>query len=82
MSSLPFYFLSFFKVPIGIISSIESLLKCFFYGEDSRKISSFSWDSIGLGKEVGDLGVRKIREFNLALLGEWCWKMYADKETI
>lgn len=30
MSSLPIYFLSFFKVPAGIISSIESIFKRFF----------------------------------------------------
>jgi len=32
MSSLPVYFLSFFKTPTGIISSIESLFKRFFLG--------------------------------------------------
>jgi len=32
MSSLPVYFLSFFKAPAGIISSIESVFKSFFFG--------------------------------------------------
>jgi hypothetical protein len=32
LSSLPVYFLSFFKAPAGIISSIESLFNCFFFG--------------------------------------------------
>jgi len=32
MSSLPVYFLSFFKAPTGIISSIESIFKRFFFG--------------------------------------------------
>jgi len=32
LSSLPVYFLSFFKAPTGIISSIESLFKIFFGG--------------------------------------------------
>jgi hypothetical protein len=32
MSSLPVYFLSLFKAPTGIISSIESLFKIFFLG--------------------------------------------------
>lgn len=26
-----------------------------------------------MDKEVGGLEVRKIREFNLVLLGKWCW---------
>jgi len=54
MSSLPVYFLSFFKAPTGIISSIESFTVC-------------------LSKEEGGLGVRRLREFNVALLGKWCW---------
>jgi len=32
LSSLPVYALSFFKAPAGIISSIESILNCFFSG--------------------------------------------------
>jgi len=32
LSSLPVYALSFFKAPTGIISSIESLFNCFFWG--------------------------------------------------
>ncbi|XP_045810560.1 uncharacterized protein LOC123905002 [Trifolium pratense] len=31
-------------------------------------------------KEFGGLGVRRLREFNLALLGKWCWKMLVDRE--
>jgi hypothetical protein len=33
LASLPVYALSFFKAPSGIISSIESLLIRFFWGE-------------------------------------------------
>jgi len=32
MSSLSVYALSFFKAPSGIVSSIESILNCFFLG--------------------------------------------------
>jgi hypothetical protein len=32
LSSLPVYALSFFKAPSGIVSSIESILNCFFWG--------------------------------------------------
>jgi len=31
MSSLPIYFLSFFRAPVGIISSIESIFKILFF---------------------------------------------------
>ena len=35
-----------------------------------------------LSKEVGGLGVRRIREFNSALLGKWCWRMLVEKESL
>ncbi|CAJ2662943.1 unnamed protein product [Trifolium pratense] len=84
LTSLPVYTLSFFKAPSGIISSIESLFIKFFWGgcEDSRKISWVSWKSVCLRKEYGGLGVRQLREFNIALLGKWCWRMLVDREGL
>jgi hypothetical protein len=48
--------------------------------EDHRKVSWIDWKSICLGKEEYDiLGVRRMREFNIALLDKWCWQMVVDK---
>ncbi|GAU24432.1 hypothetical protein TSUD_364160 [Trifolium subterraneum] len=84
LTSLSVYALSFFKAPLGTISSIESLLINFFWGgsEDHRKISWISWKNICLRKEYGGLGVSQLREFNLALLGKWCWRMLVDREGL
>ncbi|PNX87932.1 non-LTR retroelement reverse transcriptase-like protein [Trifolium pratense] len=32
-----------------------------------------------LRQEYGSLGVRRLREFNLTLLGKWCWRMLVDR---
>lgn len=43
----------------------------FFFGRRRRgEFAWISWDSICLGKEVGSLVVRGLREINLALLGK------------
>jgi len=56
-------------------------LKISFGGgsEDHRKIPWINWNTVCLKKEDDRLGVRQLREFNLALLGKWCWKMLVDR---
>jgi len=45
LSSMPVYTLSFFKAPSGIISSIESILNCFFFGKwpPQKKKKNLDW---------------------------------------
>ncbi|KAK2414519.1 hypothetical protein QL285_037103 [Trifolium repens] len=84
LSSILVYFLSFFKAPTGIISLIESIFKAFLWGgsEESRKIHWIKWDKICLDKEYGGLGVRKVKEFNISLLGKWCWRLLQEPESL
>jgi hypothetical protein len=73
LSSLPVYFLSFFKALTCIISSLESLFKCFLKGggEEIRKINWIKRDIVCLDKEAGGFWVRRIWMFNTALFGKW-----------
>jgi len=40
------------------------------------------WNTVCARKEEGGLGVRRIRDFNIALLGKWCWRMLIDRESL
>jgi len=33
-------------------------------------------------KEVGGLGVGRLKEFISALLGKWCWRLLVEKESL
>jgi len=51
-------------------------------GEDVRKIAWFDWDTVCLSKGEGGLGVRRLWEINVAMLGKWCLRMLVDKEGL
>jgi len=81
MSSFPVYFFSFFKAATGIITFLES----FFLGgvgesEETRKINWINWDTICHKQEDGGLKVGRIKEFNLSLIGKWCWRLREEKK--
>nr|ABE79576.2 RNA-directed DNA polymerase (Reverse transcriptase) [Medicago truncatula] len=66
-----------------LLKYVLSSLPIFLGGsEDNRKIAWIKWDSICVPKEDGGLGVRRLGEFNLSLLGKWCWRMLVDKEGL
>jgi len=80
LTSLPVYVLSFFKVASCIISSLNLCLIFFWVGvRITKKIPWINWNTVCLRKEYGWLGVRHLREFNLCLLGKWCWRMLVDR---
>ncbi|GAU29337.1 hypothetical protein TSUD_227080 [Trifolium subterraneum] len=84
LSSMPVYFLSFFKAPAGIISSLNSIFCQFLWGgsEENQKMVWIKWDSVCLNKKNGGLGVRRLREFNFSLLGKWIWRILEEKDSL
>lgn len=73
LTSLPLFYLSFFKMPNGIISKCENLMRSFLWGgyEGEKKIAWVKWSLVCRPKEEGGLGVRNLGLFNKALLGKW-----------
>ncbi|GAU51437.1 hypothetical protein TSUD_413370 [Trifolium subterraneum] len=67
---------------------VEESLPLFWWSSSTAKVcldlSSclFSFFLQKLPQEYGGIGVRQLREFNLALLGEWCWRMLVDREGL
>jgi hypothetical protein len=66
------------------VETIQYLIIFFGGGEceNSRKIAWVTWKSICLYKEYEGLGARQLMEFNLVLLGKWCWRTLIDREGL
>ncbi|XP_006603180.1 uncharacterized protein [Glycine max] len=61
------------KVPNRVVDKIVSLQQRFLWGgrPEHNKIAWIKWETVCLPKEKGELGLKDIKTFNLALLGKW-----------
>ncbi|GJX49572.1 RNA-directed DNA polymerase, eukaryota, reverse transcriptase zinc-binding domain protein [Tanacetum coccineum] len=62
LSSLPLYYMSYFKVPKGVLSKMESIRRNFFNGVENAE------------KKMSLIGWNKIFAYNRALLFKWIWR--------
>lgn len=77
LSSLPAYFLGVFKCPIAVIEKLERIQRQFLWndGSERRKFHLISWSQVCKLKKDGGLGIPPIRQFNVALLRKWLWRL-------
>ncbi|GJU54914.1 hypothetical protein Tco_1228628 [Tanacetum coccineum] len=70
LSSMHVYWASVLMLPKGIIYDIQSLIHGFLWcnGELKRRPAKVSWDDICLPKQEGELGLRSLDVFNMALI--------------
>ena len=84
LSNLPIYFLSLFSIPASVANRIEKLQRNFLWGGfgDEPKIHLVKWATECAPISLGGLGIRKIRLFNIALLGKWLWRFGIEKDAL
>ena len=84
-ASIPSYGMSSFLIPMSLCSSLDKTFKKFWWGfppSNSKKLTLKAWDSICLPKDLGGLGIRKMREVNLALLSKLGWKLLCNTDSM
>ncbi|KAL4579598.1 hypothetical protein LXL04_015752 [Taraxacum kok-saghyz] len=72
--------MSLFKVPMGVLKTLEQLRSRFFRGVDQagKKMAWISWDKVCASKENGGLGVGSFYALDRALLFKWVWRFKAQ----
>ena len=84
LTSIPIYFLSFFRIPRRVVERLEGIQRRFLWGggPDQNKIAWVKWETVCLPKEKGGLGIKDINSFNLALLGKWKWSLFQNHSDL
>ncbi|CAL5336186.1 unnamed protein product [Camellia sinensis] len=84
LSNLPVYFLSIFKLPIGVAKTIDRIQSNFLWGgsEVLRKIHLVQWKEVCKSKAQGGLGVRSLSDVNICLMLKWWWRYGHQQQSL
>ncbi|KAK3231407.1 hypothetical protein Dsin_003288 [Dipteronia sinensis] len=84
ISSIPNYFLSVFKIPVGVAQRIEKLQRSFLWGDGTlkRKIHAVRWVEVCKSKRNGGLGIWRILDKNKTLLAKWIWRFGREENVL
>ena len=84
-AALPSYAMSTFLLPMSFCNELDKIFKNFWWGfpaKKSRNLSLKAWDSLCIPKLLGGLGLRKMREVNLALVTKLGWKLLTKLDCL
>ncbi|KAL8549530.1 hypothetical protein ACS0TY_008385 [Phlomoides rotata] len=84
VQAIPTYLMPCFIIPKTIIEQIEFVIARFLWGQkkDERRVHWLKWDVLCRDTEDGGLGLRRLGDFNLALLAKQGWRLMTDESSL
>nr|GEV78606.1 RNA-directed DNA polymerase, eukaryota, reverse transcriptase zinc-binding domain protein [Tanacetum cinerariifolium] len=84
LGSMTIFHMSIFKVPTGVLRTLESIRCHFFNGHalGSNKASWISWKKVLASKDKGGLGVSSLYALNRSLMFKWIWRFYTQGNSL
>ncbi|GKF04339.1 hypothetical protein Tco_0035007 [Tanacetum coccineum] len=83
LSSMHIYWASVFILPSRIVHDLEQLMRGFLWCQEEKKgKAKIAWDSVCMPKHEGGLGIRRIEDFNIALMATHIWCIFTHRESL
>ncbi|XP_028101367.1 uncharacterized protein LOC114300710 [Camellia sinensis] len=84
LSSLPIYYLSLFKVLVGVAKQIDKIQARFLWGGSKvkKKLHMVKWEEVTMKKSLGGLVIKRLEDFNECLLAKWRWRYGTEDTTL
>lgn len=84
VSCLPSFYISVFKMPKGVVKTIEKLQASFLWGdrEIRRKVHLVRWQELMSLKVKEGLGIRSIADMNDCMLLKWWWRYGVEDKAL
>ena len=85
LDSLPIYWFNMFLMPKTVVSKLEKIRGNFFWGckesngQEQSKMHLIAWEKICRPKAEGGVGIAKIRERNISMIGKWWWRCINER---
>ena len=81
---IPTYAMRCFKLPLGLCSEIEVMVRNFWWGKrgEKRKIHWLKWGEMTKAKNEGGVGFRDLVLHNESLLAKQAWRLMQDKSSL
>jgi hypothetical protein len=73
LANIPTYYMSLFKISVKVANCIKKLQRDFLWGGvgEEFKYHLVKWSKVCSSLSEGGLSLRKLMDFNRALLGKW-----------
>ena len=84
LQALPTYYLSLFKAPIGVLHSIEKIMRDFLWdgGDMVGGEHLVDWEVVCCAKDRGGLGIGNLGKRNKALLMKWLGRFPKEERSL